>query len=77
MSGSPRFIVPTCEHCGERPAACLGRYADHNEEDCPHEDCAQHRGAYACNECCGHACEDGQCRPLELSDYQRLEMANG
>lgn len=43
---------PTCEHCNEkRPAACLGTY-----EGGP--------VAYACDTCCGHACEDGWCVPL-------------
>lgn len=62
--GRVQFMVPSCEQCGERPAFCLGRY------DSP-------RDAYACDECCGHGNEDGHCRPLNKSDYQRLETANG
>lgn len=45
-----------CEHCGERPAACLGRYEDMEED------------AYACNVCCAHGCEDGYCEPIEEQD---------
>jgi hypothetical protein len=37
-----------CAHCEEEPSACVGSY----DED----------GATpACNECCGHGCEDGFC----------------
>ena len=44
-----RRVAPlVCVHCGN-PAACVGRYemAAHDEP--------------ACDECCGHACEDGLC----------------
>jgi hypothetical protein len=44
--------LPTCEHCGERPGACVGAY----DEDYP---------SIACDECCGHGCEDGRCEALE------------
>ena len=44
--------VPACAHCGE-PATCLGQY-----EDAPAPE-------YACDACCGHACEDGHCLALE------------
>ncbi len=48
-----------CNVCGN-PAACLGSY-----EDAP--------WTYACNDCCGHDCEDGQCFPLKgLDDYLTL-----
>jgi hypothetical protein len=47
---------PTCEHCSARPATCRGKYDRMTEY------------AYACDECCGHGCEDGQCRPLMADD---------
>lgn len=55
-----------CAHCEERAAACLGCYEDHSREDCPLADgeCKQHDEDYACDECCGHANEDGHCWPL-------------
>jgi hypothetical protein len=40
-----------CEHCGAT-ATCVGRYEDMTED------------APACDECCGHGCEDGHCDPL-------------
>jgi len=39
-----------CE-CG-RPAACFGAYEDGLSP------------AYACDECCGHGCEDGHCESV-------------
>lgn len=44
-------LISLCTHCGE-PATCHGQYEDQPE-------------GYACSECCGHWCEDGQCHPLE------------
>ncbi len=43
--------APVCVHCGA-PATCLGRYESMTVAE------------YACDECCGHACEDGHCDPL-------------
>ncbi len=48
-----RADILICATCGE-PAACLGRYED---EANPWE--------YACNKCCGHGNEDGECHMLE------------
>lgn len=58
-----RAALPTCDHCEQRPATCLGCYEDHARGDCG--DCAQHDEAYACDECCGHGNEDGHCWPLQ------------
>jgi len=41
-----------CAHCLERWPTCVGRY----EDDGPPE--------AACDECCGHGNEDGQCVPV-------------
>lgn len=41
-----------CAHCLERPATCIGSY----------EGAADFTPA--CDECCGHGCEDGQCEPI-------------
>ena len=41
-----------CAHCG-KPATCFGSY----ESDLT--------PAYACDDCCGHGCEDGHCEPIE------------
>lgn len=43
-----------CDHCKELPATCVGRY------DAPDEEPER----LACDDCCGHGCEDGHCRPL-------------
>lgn len=40
-----------CSIC-RKPAACFGRYDN------------MKTAAYACNDCCGHGCEDGWCRPV-------------
>ena len=46
----------TCFHCTARRAAvCWGQYEAPSPTNQP---------AYACNECCGHACEDGWCEPV-------------
>lgn len=42
----------TCIHCGA-PATCVGAYE------------ASEIWEPACDECCGHGCEDGQCYPLD------------
>lgn len=44
-----------CEHC-DAQATCVGRYEDMKED------------AFACNECCGHGCEDGHCDPIYDED---------
>lgn len=44
-------VAPKCAICG-KPAACFGKYAEVPE-------------GYACDECCGHGCEDGHCEPIE------------
>ncbi|MHC4644287.1 MAG: hypothetical protein ACYTBJ_02205 [Planctomycetota bacterium] len=46
-----RERAPKCAHCG-KPATCLGRYEGHG----PWE--------WACDDCCGHGSEDGECRPV-------------
>lgn len=52
--------VRICE-CGQ-PATCVGAY-----EMRPFE--------CACDDCCGHGCEDGVCYPLgELSDERVEEL---
>lgn len=43
----------TCEHCGTGRAVCVGRYES-----------AEREAEMACNECCGHGCEDGHCDQL-------------
>ena len=40
-----------CATCG-KPATCVGAYEGATEE------------APSCDDCCGHGCEDGKCRPL-------------
>jgi len=42
-----------CEYCNRKPATCFGRYENAEE------------GSYACDDCCGHGCEDGECHALE------------
>ncbi len=48
-------IVPRCRICG-KPAACIGRYEGHGIV------------AFACDECCGHGNEDGECSQLAAPD---------
>lgn len=48
----PVKTTPLCDFCG-KPATCKGAY-ENAEED-----------SYACDDCCGHGCEDGHCRPLD------------
>lgn len=47
IGGELREESAKCAHC-ENPATCYGKYADCDE-------------GYACDECCGHGCEDGHC----------------
>ena len=54
--------VVMCWHCEKNPASCIGRY-----------DCMTTLEA-ACDECCGHGCEDGRCYPLD-SDEGRAALA--
>jgi hypothetical protein len=63
-----------CGICGN-DAACIGRYDDHDEETCTHKGCTQHRDEPACNECCGHGCEDGNCTYLTDEDGEYTEEA--
>lgn len=44
--------LPTCQHCNEAKATCVGMYDNMTEL------------AFACDECCGHGCEDGKCYEL-------------
>lgn len=44
--------APRCTFCGA-PATCVGRYEMAAEDE------------YGCDTCCGHACEDGECRELD------------
>lgn len=41
-----------CHICGERPASCFGKYESMSERE------------PSCDDCCGHACEDGHCDEL-------------
>jgi hypothetical protein len=45
---------PKCRFC-EKPATCYGSY-----EGLPKD--------FACDDCCGHGCEDGHCDLLEDLD---------
>jgi hypothetical protein len=53
--GGPQPCPVLCAHCKLRPAACVGAYEDMPE------------ALPACDTCCGHACEDGHCDPLEAT----------
>jgi hypothetical protein len=44
--------VVVCAICGQE-ATCIGQYDDATAP------------APACDDCCGHACEDGHCDPLD------------
>jgi hypothetical protein len=46
-----REKAPRCAVCG-KPATCLGRYEGHGPWQ------------WACDDCCGHGNEDGECRPV-------------
>jgi hypothetical protein len=43
---------PACEHCDSDLSVCFGRYEDMEQRE------------FACDECCGHGCEDGECEQL-------------
>lgn len=47
-----------CEHCGAKPATCYGKYE------------GMTTSAYACDDCCGHGCEDGKCEFIEMVEEQ-------
>jgi hypothetical protein len=47
------YPVPTCEYCGIRPGSCVGSYEGDGDPE------------VACDECCGHGCEDGRCEEIE------------
>lgn len=49
--------VRRCEDCG-RPATCIGRYEMRSVQ-------------LACDECCGHGCEDGLCVPIDSPGADR------
>lgn len=46
------IAVTFCDHCQCRKATCFGSY-----EGRP--------ASFACDECCGHGCEDGRCVPFD------------
>jgi len=48
---SPVEPTPSCAICG-KPATCHGSY-----DGAP--------DGFACDDCCGHGCEDGKCQPVE------------
>jgi hypothetical protein len=48
-----------CQFCGA-PATCYGAY----EGNPP---------GYACDDCCGHGCEDGDCGPIDPETGLREE----
>jgi hypothetical protein len=53
---------PLCQHCSIKPphfATCFGAY-----EGLPE--------AFACNECCGHGCEDGHCTQVTVDNVVAL-----
>jgi hypothetical protein len=51
-AGPVEDIDGACYACGE-PATCHGRYEGHGSVQ------------FACDECCGHGCEDGWCEPVD------------
>lgn len=57
--------VPLCDHCGERPAVCLGVYEDPEKEP-----------QYACGTCCAHGNEDGYCDPVPTAEDDPAEVSN-
>lgn len=56
-----RTMEHKCAECGS-PATCFGSYE------------SEYTPAYACDECCGHGCEDGHCDALKEVEMNR-EMA--
>jgi hypothetical protein len=58
--------LPKCELCHKLPATCVGSYEGQPEE------------TRACDECCGHGCEDGLCDEQALAPIlRRLEARRG
>jgi len=47
-----RYGPRVCAHCGSKHPTCFGSYEDALTP------------AYACDDCCGHGCEDGECVPV-------------
>jgi hypothetical protein len=45
----------TCGHCQVREATCYGKYDNMTQPE------------FACDECCGHGCEDGQCVNIRVT----------
>lgn len=57
MSGFVSYVpsqprLPTCGHCEDKKAVCVGQYADMDELE------------FACEDCCAHGNEDGECFAL-------------
>lgn len=44
----------TCAHCRRRAATCVGQYE------------GVEKPSAACDTCCGHGCEDGQCVDIDV-----------
>ena len=49
-----RQVIRRCRFCG-KPATCFGAYEGLD-------------GDFACDDCCGHGCEDGRCVAIEAWD---------
>jgi hypothetical protein len=50
--------VQSCDHC-DNQATCIGDYEGHED-------------LFACDDCCGHGCEDGFCNQLlPVDDHVR------
>lgn len=47
-----------CQHCEENLATCLGAYEGMDAKQ------------FACDDCCGHAGEDGHCDPINEQELQ-------
>lgn len=58
MSGAPKILK--CSYCAN-DATCIGQY------ECMTEP------APACDECCGHGCEDGHCEPIRAAIPEKGE----
>lgn len=50
-----------CAHCG-KPATCIGKYE------------AMEFASPACDDCCGHACEDGHCDEIEAEEHNHFPL---
>lgn len=54
--------APKCSVCG-KPATCLGRYEGHGP------------WRWACDDCCGHGNEDGECRPIsDVAEWMTTKL---